>query len=62
MSYKKPKGPTQRQPYIKPELLLIALLQSEAVLAACKTRGALRAAGYRCDNHQGMCISRAQGS
>lgn len=62
MSQGNPKGTNKRQPYIKPELLLIALLQSEAVLAACKTRGALRATGFRCDNLQGMCVNRVQGS
>ncbi|MBA3015751.1 MAG: hypothetical protein KKD63_14700 [Proteobacteria bacterium] len=56
------KNQKNRLPYIKPEMILVALLQSEAVLAACKTRGALRTAGFRCDNHQGMCINRTQGS
>jgi len=48
--------------YLKPELFIISLLQGETVLAACKTRGGLRSVGFRCDNLQGKCINRNQGS
>lgn len=56
------KNPKNRLPYAKPEMTLVTLLQNEAVLAACKTSGVLRATGSRCDNHQGMCLNKTQGS
>jgi len=52
----------KRQTYKKPELLLIALTLSQSVLAACKTRGGVRSWGHKCDNLQGKCINRKQGS
>jgi hypothetical protein len=51
-----------KKKYHKPEIRKVRLAPEEAVLAACKTAGVLRTKGNKCDNLQGGCISRAQGS
>lgn len=51
-----------KKEYAKPEIRKVRLAPEEAVLAACKTAGALRVRGGRCDNLQGACINKVQGS
>ncbi|MEW6428710.1 MAG: hypothetical protein AB1568_11825 [Thermodesulfobacteriota bacterium] len=51
-----------RKPYTPPTIRQVRLIAEEAVLAACKTSGGVRSWGNKCDNHQGKCINRIQGS
>ncbi len=51
-----------RKNYNKPEIKRVRLAPEEAVLAACKTAGSIRTGGKKCDNLQGTCVSRTQGS
>ncbi len=53
--------PTKKK-YIKPQISKVRLAPEEAVLAACKTAGTARSWGRKCDNLQGTCINRNQGS
>jgi hypothetical protein len=51
-----------KKEYKKPEIQKVRLAPEEAVLAACKTAGTARQAGAKCDNLQGGCINKTQGS
>ncbi|MBW2646539.1 MAG: hypothetical protein JRE23_10225 [Deltaproteobacteria bacterium] len=52
----------EKKEYRKPEIRKVRLAPEEAVLAACKAAGTARRQGNKCDNLQGACINRAQGS
>ncbi len=52
----------KKKEYRKPEIRKVRLAPEEAVLAACKTAGTLRRQGSKCDNLQGACINKFQGS
>ncbi|MFH1674135.1 MAG: hypothetical protein ABIF87_12020 [Pseudomonadota bacterium] len=52
----------EKKEYKKPEIRKVRLTPEEAVLAACKTAGTLRTTGFKCDNLQGGCINKDQGS
>jgi hypothetical protein len=51
-----------KKKYKKPEIRKVRLAPEEAVLAACKTAGTVRQQGAKCDNLQGACINKVQGS
>ena len=53
---------TQKKAYEKPVIQKVRLAPEEAVLAACKTAGTTRQAGSKCDDLQGNCINKVQGS
>lgn len=53
---------SEKKKYTKPEVRRVKIAPEEAVLAFCKYAGVNRSTGSRCDDLQGQCINRSQGS